>query len=148
MKRLLVWAIFVIIGALAGTIGALAIFSHGIGRPLRWELPPDYRGWAVLFYDQVQCAPLERSGLYVVIRFDANGRSCTSDSHLRGWRYHRYEYVRRDGSRQQLPITRRGGGGLIWGNAYTYPANADEFFVGTQQEYGSDRTPVAQRSRR
>lgn len=148
MKRLFVWTAIAVVGALVALIGVVVIFSHGIGRPLRWELPFGYRGWAVLFYDQAQCAPLERSGLYLVIRFGANGRACTSESQLRGWRYHRYEHVRPDGSRVHLPITRRGGGGLIWGNAYAYPANADEFFVGTQQEYAADRTPVADRNRR
>jgi hypothetical protein len=149
VKRLLVWAGVAVVGALVALISVVSIFSHGIGRPLRWELPVGYRGWAALFFDQAQCAPLARSGLHVVIRFDGNGRACTSESQLRGWRYHRYEYVRQDGSRVvRLPITSRGDGRLIWGNAYAYPENAYEFFVGTQREYASDRTPVAERSRR
>jgi hypothetical protein len=148
MKHILLWTAIAAVGTLVVLIGVVVIFSHGIGRPLRWELPFGYRGWAVLFYDQARCAQLERSGLYPLIRFDQTGRACTSESQLRGWRYHRYEYVHPDGSRAHLPITRRGGGGLIWGNAYAYPANAYEFFVGTQQEYAADRTSVAHRDRR
>jgi hypothetical protein len=148
MKRLLIWGLLAAVGAVLVLVGVVVIFSHGIGRPLRWELPFGYRGWAVLFYDQPRCAPLERSGLYLVIRFDAIGRACTSESQLGGWRYNRFEYVLPDGGRVHLPISRRGGGGLIWGGAYTYPANAYKFFVGTQQEYAADRTPVADIERR
>ena len=149
MRRLLVWVGVAVVGGLTLFVGFISVFSYGVGRPLRWELPARYRGWAVLDYEQRQCPPLVRSGLYVVIRFDANGRACTSDSQLRGWRYHRYEYVRSDGSRVvREPIVSRGDARLIWGNAYVYPENAYEFFVGTRDEYASDRTPAAQRSRR
>jgi hypothetical protein len=147
--KFLVWAGVAVVGILVVLVSAVSIFSYGIGRPLRWELPVGYRGWAVLFYDKPQCPLLPRSGLYVVIRFDGNGRACTSESQLRGWRYHRYEHVPHDGSHvAHQPITSRGDGRLIWGNAYAYPENAYEFFIGTHQEYANDRTPVVERSRR
>src|SRR3989338_9344414 len=60
MKRLFFWACVATAGALVGLIGVVGIFGHGLGRPVRWELPVGYRGWAVLFYEQPQCAPLIR----------------------------------------------------------------------------------------
>jgi hypothetical protein len=78
---------------------AIAALAGALGRPLRWELPPGYRGWVVVRFGDPACPPLRGSGIYLVVPVTAGGRGCTSSPVPAGWRYYRYEYVGPDGIR-------------------------------------------------
>jgi hypothetical protein len=42
-----------------------------------WEVPADYRGWAVLEWDNPACPALPRRGLSRIVTVDATGYVCT-----------------------------------------------------------------------
>jgi hypothetical protein len=44
-----------------------------------WEIPYDFRGWAVLEWENPHCAPLPSRGLKRIVVIDATGNACTSD---------------------------------------------------------------------
>jgi hypothetical protein len=107
---------------------AIAALAGALGRPLRWELPPGYRGWVVVRFDDPACPPLRGSGIYLVVPVTAAGRGCTSSPVPAGWRYYRYEYVGPDGTRTVIRSSGWDASSEIW------PFTAGRFFVGTKAE--------------
>jgi hypothetical protein len=105
---------------------ALLIFSQGISLPpTRYELPPGYRGWVVVQFDDPNCPAMRSKGIYQVISISASGRGCTSNRPPKGWSYNPVVYVNADGSRKKV-------------EAHFTSNSADgkwsHFFVGTQAE--------------
>src|SRR5215469_11971241 len=75
------------------SVCTIAVFTGNLGRPIRWDLPPGYRGWVVVQYGNIACQPLSKNGLYLVVRITPSGHACTSSPIPTGWRYERYEYL-------------------------------------------------------
>jgi uncharacterized protein DUF6843 len=111
----------------------------GFGRPIRVELPPGYRGWVVIEYDNPKCPPFRVQGLVLVIDVSASGRGCTSSPIPRGWRSYRYDYVHADGTRTQLRTTDWDGEQEVWQLSYhlreqSDPRTYEVLFIGTKAE--------------
>lgn len=109
------------------------------GRPIRWDLPAEYRGWVEVQYRDPACPPLLSDGLSIVVRVPPDGRVCTSSSPTHAVRRpHRYEYVYADGARTEVYRTDRGQGGMIWGKFTSLQDAREVYFVGTEDEYRRD----------
>jgi hypothetical protein len=113
----------------------------GVGRPLRHELPPGYRGWALVEYQRPDCPGLYVQGLRLIVTYDVTGRACTSSQKPLGWRYRTFAYVEPNGTRRPIPEE------LLRSYSYSIGDNADTFFVGTDAEFATDRTPLDKRYR-
>jgi hypothetical protein len=137
------WVRVVLVGLASGVlllVGSLIVrmvLKGDIGRPVRYELPPGYRGWAAVRYEDPACPPLRTKGIWLVIPVGAGGRGCTSSPPPRGWRYTRFEYVAPDGKRTALRITHRGGGGEAWPYDYVLNTKLETIFIGTEEEWGT-----------
>lgn len=124
-------------------VAALAIYlgDVGVGRPLRHELPPEFRGWALVQYQRPECPSLSR-GIRLIISYDASGRACTSSKKPLGWRYRTFVHVEPNGTRR--PIAEE----ILRSYSHSIGDNADTFFVGTDADFAADRTSLDQRYRR
>jgi uncharacterized protein DUF6843 len=103
----------------------LLILSQGISwPPIRYELPPGYRGWIVVRFEDEKCPAMRSDGLFRVINI-ASGRGCTSTPAPSGWSYNRVVYVGPDGARTRVEA-----------HFITYGEDGRRlrFFVGTQEE--------------
>ena len=98
---------------------------RSMGRPIRWELPPDYKGWLVVQYEDPSCPALSVGGPYLVVRVPPTGRVCTSSPLPEGWRHHRYEYVHPDGRRTEASSP--------W-SSYSSGLKRENVFIGTRAE--------------
>lgn len=78
--RFWAWTAFVIVAALL----AAAVVTGGISRPLRYELPIEYRGWVLIQYMDTTCPALRPDGLGEVLVVDDGGRACTSSAPREG----------------------------------------------------------------
>ena len=113
--------------------------NQGIGRPVRYELAPGYRGWVMVEHENPSCPPLVVKGLYLLIPVPPSGRACTSSPAPKGWRYFRYQYVTVDGQRTTIPSGGSGNENQIWASSHA-PAQKEvtlpraTFFVGTKEE--------------
>jgi hypothetical protein len=106
----------------------------GIGRPILWEVPAGYRGWASIRYEDPACPPLSTRGLFLVLSAIPDGHGCTSSRPPRPvWRYFRLEYVYPDGTRSR--------GKLSTGHFDDLDKKLGFFFVGTEEELRRDRGP-------
>ena len=143
-STLVVLVILVLLGGLA--------LMQGVGRPVRYELPAGYQGWAVIEYDNASCAPLRSEGIFLVVAIPPSGFECTS-SLLPGsvWRYERYEYVSRDGTRSRIP-SYNDQARKIWATLVLFQTREEGFpqrgiFVGTEAEYrNSGKVPYRRRA--
>jgi hypothetical protein len=113
----------------------------GVGRPLRHELPPGFRGWALVQYQRPDCPALSQ-GIRLVIVYDGSGKACTSSKKPLGWRYRTFVHVEPSGTRQPIPEE------MLRSYSYSIGDNADTFFVGTDADFAADRTPLDKRYRR
>jgi hypothetical protein len=129
----------VLIGALLLT--GVVVVMGGFSWPQGYELPDGLKGWVVIRYEIPACPPMRNAGLFRVVVVDASGNGCTSESEGKRWSYHRYEYIRPDGSRVPLHSTGWGGGGNVWsysGDVHHGDGRVEHryvFFVGTEDEY-------------
>lgn len=102
LRAILILSGVLVLGVVA--LVAMVIFRQGVGRPVRYELRPGYRGWVVVRYEDPACPPTRTQGIYLVIAVSASGRGCTPRSSSKGWVYYRAEYVRPDGTRAKAPL--------------------------------------------
>lgn len=138
MKRVLICCLAVGLAGLLTIVGYF-IWTGGFGLPVRWELPPGYKGWVVLRYLDASCKWIERRGLFLVIKVPQDGKACTSDFLARRWRYNLFEYVHADGSRTKVETP--------WGESEYRPGGGllDRWFIGTEAEFtqsGQLRPPI------
>lgn len=141
MKKTM-WISLIIFGGLLLGIVVLVIvvaIRQGVGRPIRYELPPGYRGWVLIEYENPSCPSLVTKGMYLVISIPSSGRACTSSPVPKGWRYSRYEYLAADGQRTTIPSGGQGKDNQIWASSHAFAQETvrfprDRFFVGTKEE--------------
>jgi hypothetical protein len=145
MRRLLKFLLIVVVIVVAIPIAYLLLtfigmVRQGVGRPVKWEFQPGYRGWVVVRYEDPTCPPLLTKGIFLVIPIPHSGRVCTvSPSVGDAWRYHRYVYVQPDGT--QTVISR---GAKIRSESWTPVQQGIKFpyqmfFVGTEDEIKKSR---------
>jgi len=72
--------------------------TGGLGLPMKWEIPPGYKGWVILRSGDPSCRPYERRGFWLVVQVANDGKACTSDPRDTKWRFQYYVYVHPDGS--------------------------------------------------
>jgi hypothetical protein len=114
----------------------LGVALGELSRPLRFEFPAGYRGWAQVFYEVPGCPPLPTKGLYVVIPVNESGVACTSSSVSKGWRITRFEYVKLDGTRTQIEGWGRERDTVrVWEISHSANTHETCLFVGTEDEF-------------
>ena len=113
---------------------AWVLIVWGVGWPLVWEVPADFRGWASIRFDDPKCPPLATRNVYVVLSTLPSGRGCTSSPapEVKG-RYTRLEYVHPDGTRTR--------GNVSNGRVRDAFRNEDYLFVGTEDELKAEGGP-------
>lgn len=117
-------------------IVAVAILGRGVGWPVRWELPPGYRGWVVVRYEDPSCPELGRDGIYWVVVIPPTGHACTASASTgRVWRYYRYEYVHAKGMRTALTSSGWKPRHTIevWGITSGQDGRREIVFIGTEE---------------
>jgi hypothetical protein len=95
-------------------------------------IPDGYVGY-VRAAQEVEDAPsLPVENGRTVFKFDKSGWLKTSDKVQEGWIYPKYYYYNTN-SKELLPYTARGGGGMIWDGTIA-ATTILEFFVGTEAQ--------------
>ena len=90
MKKALSYILFSIGGfALIGICLLVGYFmgTSGLGMPMRWEIPPGYKGWVMLRSGDPSCQPYDRRGIWFVIHVANDGMACISDPRDTKWRF-------------------------------------------------------------
>jgi hypothetical protein len=120
---------------LVATYGVAMILSGGgVGRPILWEVPRGFRGWASFRHGASSCPPLQTRGLYIVASALLVGEGCTSSPPWpTRWRYYRLEFVGSDGARS--------AGTLSKGRFFDKDLNRHFLFVGTDEELQREGGP-------
>lgn len=123
---------FIVLLALSATVlvGAFAIFKW----PRMYQIADNYRGWAIVKYDDRSCPPLRHNGIFLIIPINSSGRGCTSSPLRLGWLIEFYEYVSGGKVVRRLRETRWGQGGEIWAGYLMPDKESEVFFVGTETE--------------
>jgi hypothetical protein len=126
----------VLIGLLVLVAGLLCavFFVFNPKQPLLYKIANNYKGWAIVKFDDPSCAPLEHEAIFLVIQINSSGLGCSSSPFPEGWRFNRYEYV--DGAKMtgEIPASDWGAGGQIWAGFGIPDKHAECFFVGTEHE--------------
>lgn len=131
----------------AGLILVVALVAfllwEGVGRPVAWELPPNYKGWVVFQYEKPDCPALREHGIFLVHIVGQDARGCTSSPVPRGWRYSTYSCIQANGERLPIPSSSWSREPQIWANSYNPGRKAEVFFVGSEEELQAswDRRP-------
>ncbi|SRR6266446_2024411 len=120
-------AIFVV------TIG-IAIYRGKLAGPISWRFSQGYRGWVVMEFQNPQCPPIAKEGLYLIVPVSASGRGCTSAPIPEGWRYTRYEYMDSQGKQTKLRANGWNTNSMIWPLSVNRKQKEWYLFVGTQDE--------------
>jgi hypothetical protein len=120
-----------LVGAFVLVVLALAVawvqIFMGIGRPVLWEVPEGFRGWASLEHERPECPPLRTRGVFLVLSTLPDGHGCTSSpAPVPAARYRRLEYVSSDGSRLKGEISK--------GRFYDASRRQWFLFVGSEAE--------------
>lgn len=120
---------------LAGVyLAAMLLLGGGVGRPILWEVPAGFQGWASVRHGIPSCRPLLTRGLYIVASALPAGEGCTSSpAWASSWRYYRIEILRPDGTRTV--------GTLSTGRFFDKDANRHFLFVGTDDELHREGGP-------
>ena len=101
------------VAKITGRLGALLLgivivwlvveFLH---KPIKVEVPASFRGWVTITFNKPDCKPLSKEGLYLVVRINESGKSCTSDDNpYRNWRWTRFFFVNQDAQKSAIPDT-------------------------------------------
>jgi len=139
------WAASIMTGFCLAVLCLMLAYSWSIrtefSRPQRFDLPDGFKGMVVVRYQVPTCPHMPDEGLYRVIVVYSSGTGCTSDPRPAGWTWHRFDYVRSDGSRASIRETGWGGGGYVWsygGSVYHGDGTVEhryDFFVGSEEEF-------------
>lgn len=123
-----------IIGLLVLVAAILCVVFAILRRPVMYQIANNYKGWAIVKYDDPSCPPLQHQSVFVVIPISPSGSGCTSGPLQVGWRITLYEYVSGQKEIRLLHQTGRGGSGEIWAGFYMAAKHSESFFVGTEKE--------------
>ena len=123
-----------IIGLLVLAAAILCVVFAILRRPVMYKIADNYKGWAVVKYDDPSCPPLQRRNVFVVIPISPSGRGCTSSPLQTGWRITLYEYINGEKVIRRLHQSGWGGNGEIWAGFYMVEKHSESFFVGTEKE--------------
>jgi hypothetical protein len=102
MKKMRWGFCLAIVSALTLCAYALTPISLGVGLPVKYELPAGFKGWFVHRAHDPLCPPLERRGVYWIVRVGKDGIACSSNPLPRKWRVYIFESVAPDGTRRKL----------------------------------------------
>ena len=136
MMRLVKFALMIggILAAVVAAVIGVAIYTGKLNRPICWQLAQGYRGWMVMKFSNLDCPPLAKEGIYLLIPISASGRGCTSSPIPEGWRYVRYESISSQGERNKIRADGWNTNSMIWSIAVNREKKEWYLFVGTQQE--------------
>jgi hypothetical protein len=81
-------------------------FGGGISSPVRFELPPGYKGWFLLKSDDSACMPYRRQGMWRIVQVGNDGTACVSDPRETGWEFAQYVYLHPNGSTTKVQEAR------------------------------------------
>lgn len=120
----------------------------GIGnRAIVYDLPPRFKGWVLLQFEDPACEPLSAGTWSTHWVIPESGCACTSDAPLLGLRENRYERVNPDSTREKVSELWHDDSSEIWSHLglTKEPHSSDAikqfwrstFFVGTKAEYES-----------
>lgn len=131
MKRVVLYFFLGIEGlVLVGICGLLIFFiPGGIGLPIRWELPQEYKGWVVFRSSDLACKPYERQGIWLLVHVANDGSACVSNPRDPKWRFNYIVHVHPDGSTPRV--------GEVRGEHahYGLPGGVvDAYFIGSEAE--------------
>jgi hypothetical protein len=132
---------------LALTLCSLLILGCGSYRVIEaWELPNAYRGWVVVERANPKCPQVLLAVASVVLKVPPSGRGCFSTPLPKHAQYLRFFELDTSGHRHPLQVGSPGNGGQIWefmsggsSNEFVSIREANEFFVGTEAEYQSQK---------
>jgi hypothetical protein len=124
-----------VVVAIFTVIVGVSIYIGKLARPIAWRFPQGYHGWVVMDFQNPDCPPLVKDGLYLVIPVTASGRGCTSAPIPEGWRYNRYEYIDSLGRQTRLRADGWATNSMIWPLAVNREKNEWYLFVGTEPEF-------------
>ena len=121
------------------------LLRNFFSRPIRYEIPAEYKGWILVQYGNPTCAPLRSQGVFRSVLVPLPGRVCTSDHHPDRWTLYKFEYVSPDGTRKSLPWNDHGRlGTQAWLIGYRMEDNSDEIFVGDEKAMNHSGPPPPQ----
>ena len=99
MKRILLW---LVLPVLVIGVGFVVFALLSTSPPLRYEIKEGFRGWVVIQYGDLRCAPRPTQKGYLVLQIPESGCLCTSTSQPLGFRKTVYEYVSPSGQRTEI----------------------------------------------
>jgi hypothetical protein len=122
----------------AVSIGALLFFHAKVWQRVDFEIPAGYRGWLRADLGKAGCSPATRRGGVRIIKFDPEGRSCSSNRIATRFYTARYYYLSEAG-RQTLLESAPGKLGDVWGASTSEQGSFDAWFVfvGSKAEFES-----------
>jgi hypothetical protein len=115
-----------------------------VARPMRYEFPERFKGWLVVRYEDPNCPPLLRRGIFLVVSVPVSGQVCTSSRRPEGWIYYRFDYLEPGGNRTSVPLrTGSDPPGIVqvWLVTYLPDYKWEEDWVGTKEEANHWGTP-------
>lgn len=114
----------------AGLLVATVLWlMGGVGRPVRWILPPDFEGWIQVEFNNPACPELQHESVYLEVRVSDSGNVCTPESLFSVWRYHRYVYEHPDGTHTVLNSNTWRGDLMVW------PVSQTRTFIGSEEAF-------------
>ena len=131
-----------LLGACCGSIWYVA--ANNI---TAWEIPADFRGWAVIEWENPSCPELPRRGLTRVITIDALGRACTSNTPEDVPSLSRNYLVWPDGQRDELRAQDYAYSGVqSYFGFISYPGDGSNRysarFIGTASEFATSNSAL------
>lgn len=129
------------IGGLALIYLSLVVYLMGgignFGMPVRWEIPPGYKGWIMLRSGDPSCKPYDKQGIWHVVHVANDGMACMSDSRETKWRFESFVYKNPDGSMTKIEYAEVTGG-----HRYDSPGGViDAYFIGSGADAERTRPP-------
>ncbi len=124
--------------------------TGGIGLPVRFELPPGYKGWLVLKSDDPACKPYQQQGMWLTVQVGNDGSACVSDHRDPKWHFTHFVYLHPDGSTTKVQEVRgerahySSAKEILDGVTYYYSRSddvVDAYFVGSEAELKQSPSP-------
>jgi hypothetical protein len=132
-------------------LGVVCVVAVGIllyrvfDRPMRYEIPGDYKGWLLVRFEDPACSPLRNQGPFRVVFVPSSGRVCTSSHAPDHWTYYKFEYLYPNGNRKSLRWNHHGNSGIqVWKIGYRLEDKVEEIFVGDEEAMNHSGPPPDQ----